>query len=138
MHHLPKHFTRAWAQPCLLQHIQASFLSKNRTPNIMEGLVFYLFVSSNNATTNPDDTSKIGQLVAYYSCKTSQKTPPSQMHTIEIILFRLVQVVCGVISIFEVHCQYAFSPISHALNVRFSLRVLDLRSVPLDRCEKCV
>ena len=42
-------------------------------------------VSTNNTTKQPDD---IGQLVTSYSCDVSRTAPPSQTHTIEIMLFR--------------------------------------------------
>ena len=72
-------------------HSRANFLTCTKGVNkIMARLAFYLFVSSNNTTKQPDDTSDIGQLVSYYSCDMLQTTPPSQICTIETILFRLV------------------------------------------------
>ena len=96
----------------------------------MARLAFYLFVSSNNATKQPDDMSDIGQLVTQCSCDMLQTTPPSQTCTIETILFRLVQVVGVSISIFEVYYQCAFSIFLHALHSRFSHRAEEYFSDP--------
>ena len=96
----------------------------------MTRLAFYLFVSTNNATKQPDDTSDIGQLVTQYSCDMLQTTPPSQICTIETILFRLVQVVGVSISIFEVYYQCTFSIFLHALYSRFSHRAEEYFSDP--------
>ena len=42
-------------------------------------------ITSNNATKQPDD---IGQLVTSYFCDMLQTAPPSQIHTIETLMFR--------------------------------------------------
>ena len=44
-------------------------------------------ITSNNTTKQPDD---IGQLVTYFSCDILQTAPPSQICTMETIIFRLV------------------------------------------------
>ena len=97
---------------------------------IMAWLAFYLFVSSNNATKQPDDTSDIGQLVTQNSCDVLQTTPPSQTCTIETTLFWLIQVVGVSISIFEVYYQCTFSISLHALYSRFSHRAEEYFSDP--------
>ena len=45
-------------------HIRANFLTCAKIVHkIMARLAFYLFVSSNNTTKQPDDTSDVGPLV---------------------------------------------------------------------------
>ena len=52
-------------------------------------------ITNDNAIKQPDNTC---ELVTQHSCDMLQKVPPSQMRTIEIIIFRLVQVVGRVAS----------------------------------------
>ena len=96
----------------------------------MSWLALYLFVSTtNNATKQPDNMSDIGQLVSQYSCDMLQTTPTSQICAIETIIFLFVQVVGGIILIFEVH-QCTFSILLHALQSRFSHRAEEFFSDP--------
>ena len=63
----------------LIPSKNAQLICAHKTNNTNE------IITSNNTTKQPND---IGQLVTSHSCDAMQTSPPSQMHAIEIILFR--------------------------------------------------
>lgn len=63
----------------LIPSKNAQLICAHKTNNTNE------IITSNNTTKQPND---IGQLVTSHSCDAMQTSPPSQMHEIEIILFR--------------------------------------------------
>ena len=65
-----------------------SRLKKSRSQCTVESqksLTLFLQSNFHSKAKNPADD--IGQLVTYYSCDMLQTTPPSQIYTIETILF---------------------------------------------------
>lgn len=99
-----------------------------RAKNSWRGSSVFYFFFSNNVTKQPDG---MGQLAIYCSSVALLTAPPSQTHAIKIPIFRLAQMVGGVIALFEVCYWDTFFIFFHAFVRSFHTSDIELGDIPL-------